>query len=95
MLTPLIQEAQQRMFDARKILFSLAREGKLDSEETVQVLQDIQFYNYIGNVAYISQKTLSSNVMTQLRRMKKSIALQEGSLARGKAIDDIMFGVKC
>lgn len=94
-LTPLIQEAQQRMFDSRKILFALNREGKLDTEEAVRVMQDIQYYNYIGNSAYIAQRTKVSNAMTQLRKMKRYINLQEGDLERGKQINQIMFGVTC
>ena len=94
-LTPLIQEAQQRMFDARKILFSLSREGRLDTPEAVRVLQDIQYYNYIGNASYIAQKTKVSNAMSQLRKMKQSMNLQEGDLQRGKQINEIMFGVRC
>jgi len=94
-LTPLIQEAQQRMFDSRKILFALNREGKLDSEEAVRVMQDIQYYNYIGNSAYIAQKTKIANAMTQLRKMKRYLNIQEGDLERGKQINQIMFGVTC
>lgn len=94
-LIPLIQEAQQRMFDSRKILNALMREGKLDSEEGLRVMQDIQYYNYISNAAYIADKTKISNAMTQLRRMKKFIKLQEGQLERGETINELMFGVKC
>lgn len=94
-LTPLIQEAQQRMFDSRKILFALNREGRLDSEEAVRVMQDIQYYNYIGNSAYIAQKTKISNAMSQLRKMKGYMNVQEGDLERGKQINQIMFGVTC
>lgn len=94
-LIPLIQEAQQRMFDARRILIALDREGKIDSEEGLRVMQDIQYYNYISNAAYIAEKTKISNAMTQLRRMKKEIELQEGQLARGETINKLMFGVKC
>lgn len=94
-LIPLIQEAQQRMFDARRILIALDREGKIDSEEGLRVMQDIQYYNYISNAAYIAEKTKISNAMTQLRRMKKEIELQEGQLARGETINQLMFGVKC
>ena len=94
-LIPLIQEAQQRMFDSRKILNALMREGKLDSEEGVRVMQDIQYYNYISNAAYIAEKTKISNAMTQLRRMKQFIKLQEGQLERGETINQLMFGVKC
>ena len=94
-ITPLIQEAQQRMFDSRKILNALMREGKLDSEEGLRVMQDIQYYNYIGNAGYIAQKTKISNAMTQLRRMRNFITLQEGQLERGETINQLMFGVKC
>lgn len=94
-LIPLIQEAQQRMFDSRKILNALMREGKLDSEEGLRVMQDIQYYNYISNAAYIAEKTKVSNAMTQLRRMKQFIKLQEGQLERGETINQLMFGVKC
>lgn len=94
-ITPLIQEAQQRMFDSRKILNALMREGKLDSEEGLRVMQDIQYYNYISNAGYIANKTKISNAMTQLRRMKKFINLQEGQLERGETINELMFGVKC
>jgi len=94
-LIPLIQEAQQRMFDSRKILNALMREGKLDSEEGLRVMQDIQYYNYISNAAYIGEKTKISNAMTQLRRMKQFITLQEGQLERGETINQLMFGVKC
>lgn len=94
-ITPLIQEAQQRMFDSRKILNALMREGKLDSEEGLRVMQDIQYYNYIGNAGYIAQKTKISNAMTQLRRMRSYITLQEGQLERGQTINELMFGVKC
>ena len=94
-ITPLIQEAQQRMFDSRKILNALMREGKLDSEEGLRVMQDIQYYNYIGNAGYIAQKTKISNAMTQLRRMRNYINLQEGQLDRGQTINELMFGVKC
>jgi hypothetical protein len=94
-ITPLIQEAQQRMFDSRKILNTLMREGKLDSEEGLRVMQDIQYYNYIGNAGYIAQKTKISNAMTQLRRMRQFITLQEGQLERGETINQLMFGVKC
>lgn len=94
-ITPLIQEAQQRMFDSRKILNALMREGKLDSEEGLRVMQDIQYYNYIGNAGYIAQKTKISNAMTQLRRMRQFITLQEGQLERGETINQLMFGVKC
>ena len=94
-ITPLIQEAQQRMFDSRKILNALMREGKLDSEEGLRVMQDIQYYNYIGNAGYIAQKTKISNAMTQLRRMRNFIKLQEGQLERGETINQLMFGVKC
>jgi len=94
-ITPLIQEAQQRMFDSRKILNALMREGKLDSEEGLRVMQDIQYYNYIGNAGYIAQKTKISNAMTQLRRMRNFINLQEGQLERGETINQLMFGVKC
>lgn len=94
-LIPLIQEAQQRMFDARRILIALDKEGKIDSEEGLRVMQDIQYYNYISNAAYIAEKTKISNAMTQLRRMKKEIELQEGQLARGETINKLMFGVKC
>lgn len=94
-ITPLIQEAQQRMFDSRKILNALMREGKLDSEEGLRVMQDIQYYNYIGNAGYIAQKTKISNAMTQLRRMRNFINIQEGQLERGETINKLMFGVKC
>ncbi len=94
-ITPLIQEAQQRMLDSRKILNALMREGKLDSEEGLRVMQDIQYYNYIGNAGYIAQKTKISNAMTQLRRMRNFINLQEGQLDRGQTINELMFGVKC
>lgn len=94
-ITPLIQEAQQRMFDSRKILNALMREGRLDSEEGVRVMQDIQYYNYISNAGYIAQKTKISNAMTQLRRMRHFIQIQEGQLERGEAINAAMFGVKC
>jgi len=94
-IAPLIQEAQQRMFDSRKILYALRREGKLDSEEAVRVMQDIQYYNYIGNAGYIAQKTKISNAMSQLRKMKRYLNVQEGDLERGKQINQIMFGVRC
>lgn len=59
-ITPLIIETQRRMFDARKILYALQRAGNLDSEEAVKVMQDIQYYNAIGNAGYIAQKTKAS-----------------------------------
>lgn len=94
-ISPLIQEAQQRMMDSRKILYSLRAEGKLDSDEAVRVMQDIQYYNYIGNAGYIAQKTKISNAMSQLRKMKRYLNVQEGDLERGKQINQIMFGVRC
>lgn len=94
-IAPLIQEAQQRMFDSRKILYALRREDRLDTEEAVRVMQDIQYYNYIGNAGYIAQKTKISNAMSQLRKMKRYLNVQEGDLERGKQINQIMFGVRC
>jgi hypothetical protein len=94
-ITPLIEEAQRRMFDARKILYALQRAGNLDSEEAVKVMQDIQYYNYIGNAGYIAQKTKISNALTQLRKMKPFLNKQNQQLAKGKQVDQVMFGVTC
>jgi hypothetical protein len=94
-ITPLIKESQERLADARLILYSLQRAGNLDSEEAVKVMQDIQFYNVIGNAGYIAQKTNASNVMKQLGKMKPELNRQNQQLAKGKPIDQIMFGVTC
>ena len=94
-ITPLIKESQERIADARKILYALQRAGNLDSEEAVRVMQDIQFYNVIGNAGYIAQKTNASNVMKQLGKMKPELNRQNQQLAKGKPIDQIMFGVTC
>jgi hypothetical protein len=94
-ITPLIKESQERLADARKILYVLQRAGNLDSEEAIKVFQDIQFYNYIGNAGYIAQKTNISNSLKQLGKMKPALNRQNQQLAKGKPIDQIMFGVTC
>jgi hypothetical protein len=94
-ITPLIKESQERLADARKILYVLQRAGNLDSEEAIKVFQDIQFYNYIGNAGYIAQKTNISNSLKQLGKMKPELNRQNQQLAKGKPIDQIMFGVTC
>jgi hypothetical protein len=94
-ITPLIKESQERLADARKILYVLQRAGNLDSEEAIKVFQDIQFYNYIGNAGYIAQKTNISNSLKQLGKMKPELNRQNRQLAKGKPIDQIMFGVTC
>ena len=94
-ITPLIKESQERLADARLILYSLQRAGNLDSEEAVKVMQDIQFYNVIGNAGYIAQKTGISNSLKQLGKMKPELNRQNQQLAKGKPIDQIMFGVTC
>jgi len=94
-ITPLLKEAQQRVLDARKVVYYLVREGKLDSPEGLRVAQDLQYYNFINNAGFVAQKTKASNIMSQFRKMNKEITLQEGDLQRGKEITNIMFGVQC
>jgi hypothetical protein len=78
-----------------RFFMSLQRAGNLDSEEAIKVFQDIQFYNYIGNAGYIAQKTNISNSLKQLGKMKPALNRQNQQLAKGKPIDQIMFGVTC
>ncbi len=93
-LAPLFIEAQRRLWDSYSILQGLKREGRINSDDGVRAMQDLQFYNLIGNI-YDAQTTQVSNLMTQFRKMKPALARQEKQQKLGKQIDQIMFGVTC
>jgi hypothetical protein len=93
-LQPLFDEAEAAIPATMTKIRRLIRTGKLDSQEGLEAVQDLQFYNYIGNVR-LDQRAQASAALRQYNRAKNIRKGQDTTVKKGKPVDNLFLGLKC
>lgn len=93
-LQPLFDGAEAAIPATMTKIRKLIRAGNLDSEEGLKAVQDLQFYNYIGNVR-LDQRAQASAALRQYARAKNIRKGQDTTVKKGKPVDNLFLGLKC
>lgn len=93
-LQPLFDTAEQAIPATMTKIRKLIRANNLDSQEGLEAIQDLQFYNYIGNIR-LDQRAQASAALRGYGRMKNVRKGQETTVKKGKPVDNVFLGLKC
>jgi len=93
-LQPLFDEAEAAIPTTMTRIRRLIRADKLDSQEGLEAVQDLQFYNYIANVR-LDQRAQASAALRQYNRAKNIRKSQDATVKKGKPVDNLFLGLKC
>lgn len=93
-LQPLFDTAEQAIPATMTKIRKLIRANNLDSQEGLEAIQDLQFYNYIGNIR-LDQRAQASAALRSYGRMKNVRKGQETTVKKGKPVDNVFLGLKC
>jgi len=94
LLQPLFDEAEAAIPATMTRIRKLIRSDNLDSLEGLEAIQDLQFYNYIGNIR-LDQRAQASAALRQYRRAKNIRKGQDTTVKKGKPVDNLFLGLKC
>lgn len=92
-LRTLFVAVENRMVNSTNKLRKLLKEGRGDSPEAVELLEDIYFSTYIGNIRR-STGTEASRILSQLKATKAMVESNTRKVNTGKLITNL-FGVEC
>lgn len=92
-LRPLFLEAENRVDQIIKQMRKLKKEGLADSEEMVDLVQDLYLNTYIADLRR-TNGTAASHILTQAKMTKRFTAENTRRVNEGKLITNL-FGVDC
>ncbi len=92
-LRPLFLEAENRVDQIFKQMLKLKKEGLADSEEMVDLVQDLFLNTYVADLRR-TNGTAASHILTQAKMTKRFTAENTRRVNEGKLITNL-FGVDC
>lgn len=92
-LRPLFLEAENRIDSIFKRMQKLQREGLVDSEEMVELVQDLYLNTYVADLRR-ANGTAASHILTQAKKSKAFTAANTRRVDTKKLITNL-FGVDC
>lgn len=92
-LRPLFLEAENRIDAIIKQMRKLKKEGLSDSEEMVNLVQDLYLNTYVADMRR-TNGTAASHILTQAKKTKRFTAENTRRVDEGKLITNL-FGVDC
>jgi len=92
-LRPLFLEAEQRVDQILRQMRKLKKEGLADSEDMVNLVQDLYLNTYVADLRR-TNGTAASHILTQAKKTKRFTAENTRRVDEGKLITNL-FGVDC
>tara|TARA_Y100000385_G_C13102108_1_gene645209 strand:- start:2210 stop:4420 length:2211 start_codon:yes stop_codon:yes gene_type:complete len=92
-LRPLFLEAENRIDGIVKQINKLKKEGLTDSEDMVNLIQDLYLNTYVAELRR-TNGTAASHILTQAKKSKQFTAENTRRVDQGKLITNL-FGVEC
>lgn len=92
-LRPLFLEAEQRVDQILRQMRKLKKEGLADSEDMVDLVQDLYLNTYVADLRR-TNGTAASHILTQAKKTKRFTAENTRRVDEGKLITNL-FGVEC
>jgi len=92
-LRPLFLEAENRIDSIVKQINKLKKEGLTDSEDMVNLIQDLYLNTYVAELRR-TNGTAASHILTQAKKSKQFTAENTRRVDQGKLITNL-FGVEC
>lgn len=92
-LNTLFAAVENRQVSTLRQIRNLQKEGLTDSEEMVNLMQDLYLTTYVAELKRTSQ-TAASHILLQAKKAKKMVESNTRKLKAGKLITNL-FGVEC
>jgi hypothetical protein len=92
-LNTLFAAVENRQISTLRQIRNLQKEGLTDSEEMVNLMQDLYLTTYVAELKRTSQ-TAASHILLQAKKAKKMVESNTRKIKAGKLITNL-FGVEC
>jgi hypothetical protein len=92
-LNTLFAAVENRQISTLRQIRNLQKEGLTDSEEMVNLMQDLYLTTYVSELKRTSQ-TAASHILLQAKKAKKMVESNTRKIKAGKLITNL-FGVEC